>query len=390
MGVKENRINLYKTEIANYLETDKENITLFWKGRVALYGLLKSMGVSANDEVIIPAFTCVVVPNAIIYLGAKPIYVDIDEQTFNINVFEIEKKITANTKVIIAQNTFGLSCDINEIITLANKYNLKVIEDCTHGFGGFYKGMKNGTIADAAFFSSQWNKPFSTGIGGMAVVKNKEYVELMQSFESDCIQPSWKDNLMIKMLWFVKTYLLVPKIYWFAVKLFRWLSKKNVVTGSSEGTELESTKMPKNYLKKLGSFQAKKGVLAVKSISANIESRISLSHKYSNLLKQIGKNSAFVPTDRIHTFIKYPILVKDRAKFILLAEKNAIEIGDWFNSPLHPVQGSLELWCLNAKDFPNANRISRHIVNLPTHGQINEKYFNRIEKFLIENKEEIL
>src|SRR6266849_141930 len=96
----------FKQFIADYLNVNSSRIFLYWKGRVALYALLKAMGVKQNDEIIIPAFTCVAVPNACIYLGATPVYVDICESTYNMNVGLIEEKISSRTKIILAQNTF--------------------------------------------------------------------------------------------------------------------------------------------------------------------------------------------------------------------------------------------------------------------------------------------
>ena len=111
------------------------------------------------------AFTCVAVANAVMYVGATPRYVDIDAATLTVDVPAIEAVLASNTKVILAQNTFGLSPDIDAILALAKKRGgIRVIDDCAHGFGGRYKGMPNGAIADASFFSTQWNKPYSTGL----------------------------------------------------------------------------------------------------------------------------------------------------------------------------------------------------------------------------------
>ena len=145
----------YKKEIASYLNTSEQQIFLYWKGRVALYAILKAMGVGKDDEVILPAFTCVVVANAIIYLGAKPVYVDIDLQTYNARFEDIKKAVTNKTKAIICQNTFGLSSDIEEITKYAKEQTIFTIEDCTHGFGGYYNQKPNGSYCDAAFYSTQ-------------------------------------------------------------------------------------------------------------------------------------------------------------------------------------------------------------------------------------------
>ncbi len=164
----------YKKALASILKCSEHNVFLYWKGRVALYAILKSLDLSEGDEVILPAFTCVVVPNAIIYAGLKPVYVDISPKTLNMDISLVKDAITDKTKVILCQNTFGLSSNIEEIILIAKKFNLITIEDCTHGFGGTYKGKPNGSFCDAAFFSSQWNKPFSTGIGGFLLVNNEK------------------------------------------------------------------------------------------------------------------------------------------------------------------------------------------------------------------------
>ena len=126
----------YKTEIAKHLRASADDIFLYWKGRVALYAILKAMNIQEGDEVVLPAFTCVVVPNAIKYLGATPIYVDIDAKTYNFNLKQLESKITDKAKVIICQNTFGLSSNVEKVVDFAKMHNIKTIEDCTHGFGG--------------------------------------------------------------------------------------------------------------------------------------------------------------------------------------------------------------------------------------------------------------
>ena len=167
-----NGCQLLKEQLAGYLSTNPNSVFLFWKGRVGLYAILKSLGIKDGDEIILPAFTCVVAVNPITYLGAKPVYVDIDPMTYNMDVSMIERKVTGKTKAILAQNTFGLAADLDGIFEVANRYKLGVIEDCAHGVGGFHKGKPNGTIADASFFSSQWNKPFSTGLGGYAITKD--------------------------------------------------------------------------------------------------------------------------------------------------------------------------------------------------------------------------
>jgi perosamine synthetase len=112
----------------------------FWKARVALYAILKSLGVSCGDEVILPGYTCVVDVNPIKYLGAKPVYVDIEPNTFNMNPALLESNITPKTKIIVAQHTYGYPCDMDAIMAIAAKRGIVVIEDCCLSFGSTYKG----------------------------------------------------------------------------------------------------------------------------------------------------------------------------------------------------------------------------------------------------------
>ena len=373
---------IYKESLAKYLQISQSNIFLFWKGRVAFYAILKALGIKEGDEVIIPAFTCVVVPNAIIYLGAKPVYVDINPDTYNIDLNKLEAKITTKTKVILAQNTFGLAPDLDSIIEIAKKYNLRVIEDCTHGFGGKYKEKLNGTIADASFFSTQWNKPFSTGIGGIAVVKDFELIEKLQSLERNLLQPNFKEKAVLKILFFIRENLLPSFLYWTAIKAYRTLSSRNLIVGSSSGKELEKPVMEDDFFKGVCEFQAKKGVDGIKKIDQVSQHRIRVAARYTEFLKNMEKRIPFIPNYSLHTFLKYPILVRDRAFFIAEAEKRNIELGEWFFSPIHPIMEDYHLWFYNYGDFPIAEYTANKIVNLPTHEGITPEKIEKILTFL--------
>ena len=356
----------YKQHIATYLQTNESRIFLYWKGRVALYALLKAMGVGKDDEVVLPAFTCVVVANAILYLGAKPVYVDIDLQTFNSRFEEVKKVVTKKTKVIICQNTFGLSSEMEEITTFAKAQHIFTIEDCTHGFGGFYHKKPNGTYCDAAFYSTQWNKPFSTGTGGFALVNNEKLLDAVINVNQDLITPSFKQRLSLQLLYFVREKLINKHTYWTLIKLYRFLSRKNLVLGSSSGEEISSTKMPPNYFMKLSTTQIKKGIKNITKLPEILLLRKKNAQIYSEYLLQKNKNHIPFSLFENHSFLKYPLLVENREEVLHLAEKHNIQLGDWFNSPLHPVQNNFEWWQLDTTLYPNAVYAGKHIINLST------------------------
>ena len=377
----------YKIALADYLSVSSENISFFWKGRVALYALMKAYGIKKDDEVILPAFTCVVVPNAIIYCEAKPVYVDINPQTLNCDAEEIRKKITEKTKFIIAQNTFGLSSDLDAIMVIAKEKNIIVIEDCTHGLGGFYKGRKNGTIADASFFSTQWNKPFSTGIGGMAFVHDKDVAEKMKSIEKTSKAPSFLERVQLSVLLSVRSIMKAPAVYWPMIKLYRFLSKNNLVVGSSQGNELDNSILPDDFLKQMANVQLKKGISELMKLNQYVSHRVKVAAQYDEALRKLGIK---INSNSDNAYLKYPLLVKDRKLFFELAAKKNIELGDWFISPIHPITEQFHLWQYDYGKFPIAEYVSTQIVNLPTHIDMGPKAVERVLSFLNENKDQLL
>jgi dTDP-4-amino-4,6-dideoxygalactose transaminase len=379
----------FKENIKKILGLSSIHVYVFWKGRVALYAILQAMNMQSGDEVIMPAFTCVVVPNPVIYLGGVPVYVDIEPLTYNMDVDKIEQKITPRTKFILAQNTYGLSSDFDAIKTIAKKHNIKVIEDCAHGFGGLYKGMPNGTIAEAAFYSTQWNKPFSTGLGGVAVTAERDIAEKLQQLEQKFYPPTLKDVMLLKLLYLLKQYMLTPEIYWTALKLYRWLSRHNLILGSSQGIELVQPVEPKYFAKGFSTFQAKAGINQLKNFDKIREHRKRIAKTYNNLLNRLAIEPPFVPDFSEHGYLKYPLLVKDRKQVLRNAVDNNIELGDWFLSPIHPIEKNLEKWNYYWGDNPIGEKISQHVINLPTHHDVDERYIDRIQTFLKNNRDQI-
>jgi perosamine synthetase len=375
----------FKIKIAKKLQADSSQISLYWKGRVGLFALLKALGIQKGDEVIIQAFTCVVVPNAIIYLGAKPIYVDINPKTYNTTKQHVEEVVTDKTKCIIIQNTFGLSSEVDEIVEFAKQKNIFTIEDCTHGFGGNHNGKPNGTIADASFFSTQWNKPFSTGIGGFVYVNQPDIITPLSNINKELIPPSFKEKFILSILIKARKYLLNPSTYWFLLKTYRYLSKKGIVVGSSSGKEITSIEMPKNYFKGFSTIQAKEGLKKLEKLEKTLEIRAKNAVLFNHFLKTHGKT--YIQSDLFdnHSFLKFPILVSNRDNFKEKAEKASINLGDWFISMIHPISNNFPIWGLAVNDFPVAKEVSKKILNLDTDTQNPE----RVIAFLKENLTEI-
>lgn len=138
----------------------------FAAGRMAFYAVLKALGVGSNDEVILPGFTCSVMPNAVWRTGARPVFADIEAETFGSCASGIVPKITSRTKAVVAQHSFGIPCNIPEIVEVCRKRGLALIEDCAITLDSAYDEKKVGNWGDAAIFSTDHSKPLNTLVGG--------------------------------------------------------------------------------------------------------------------------------------------------------------------------------------------------------------------------------
>src|SRR5207302_3872730 len=125
----------------------------FAASRMALYAILEALGVGAGDEVIVPAFTCVVVPNAVRYRRATPVFVDIDRASWNIDPLAVERAITPRTRAVLVQHTFGVPADLRAVARVTAARGIAIIEDCAHLIGVSTEDGQLGTMGDAAFFS---------------------------------------------------------------------------------------------------------------------------------------------------------------------------------------------------------------------------------------------
>lgn len=155
-------------------------------GTIALHLALVALGIGKGDEVIVPTFTMIASTFAICYTGAKPVFVDADRDSWNIDVKKIEEKITSNTKAIMPVHIFGKMCDMDAIKAIAEKHNLYIIEDAAEAHGATYHGKKAGSFSDIAAFSFFANKNITTGEGGMVVTNNKEAYDQARYYKNVC------------------------------------------------------------------------------------------------------------------------------------------------------------------------------------------------------------
>ena len=158
-------------------------------GTVALETALFAAGITKGDEVIMPTFTIISCAAAALRLGAKPVLVDSEPDTWNMDVAQIEGKITDRTKAIMPVHIYGHPVDMDPVMELAEEYDLKVIEDAAEVHGALYKGKMAGAIGDVGSFSFYANKIITTGEGGMVVTDDEETAERARGYRNLCFRP---------------------------------------------------------------------------------------------------------------------------------------------------------------------------------------------------------
>jgi perosamine synthetase len=180
-------VNAFEQEFA--ARVNRKHAVAVCNGTAAIDAAIEALGVGPGDEVILPAFTIISCISQIIRAGAKPVLVDSDPVTWNMDLSQIESKITNRTKVIMVVHIFGLPVDIDGVLRIAKLYGLKVLEDAAQMIGQSYKGKPCGSFGDVSTFSFYPNKHVTTGEGGMIVTNNDQLAEDCRSLRNLCFQP---------------------------------------------------------------------------------------------------------------------------------------------------------------------------------------------------------
>ena len=375
-------IEKLENKFKDYFKT--EYAFSFASGRAGLFTILKSFNLENGDEVITQAYTTVAVPNAIIWAGAKPVYVDIDEDTFNMDAGKLEEKITPKTKAIIVQHTFGLSATIKEILEISKKYNLFVIEDCAHSLGAEYQGKRTGTFGDAAFFSFGRDKIISSVFGGMVVLNNQKIIPRFEKIYQDLLFPS-KKWIFQQIFHPIAFAVILPSYYFLKLGQILLFIFQKIVLLSRAYLKIEKNgKMPENFPKKLPNALAKLALVQFEKLEKFNKHRIKIAEFYSKKIKEKNINIKIprIFKDTKSVFLYYTIQTSQRDKILKIAKKNKIILGNWFSGAVGPQKVNLESVGYKKGDCPVAEKIGKMSLNLPTHYKISIKDAEKIVNFI--------
>jgi len=192
----------YRGEFVSRFETDFGNFvgirhaTTVCNGTVALHLALVALGVGPGDEVIVPTLTYVASVNAIVHCGAKPVFVDSLQGTWQVDPSDIRRKITDRTKAVMVVHIYGGACDMEEISSICRTRHLCLIEDCAEAFGTYFADQHVGTFGDIATFSFFGNKTITTGEGGMVVTNDARLIAKAYHLKTQGVAPNreyWHD-----------------------------------------------------------------------------------------------------------------------------------------------------------------------------------------------------
>jgi len=354
----------------------------FDSGRSGFYAILQALGIGEGDEVILQAFTTVALANTIQLFGAKPVYVDIEERSLNMDPDKLEEKVTVKTKAIIIQHTFGNPADVDRILAIAKKHNLKTIEDCAHSLGAEHRGEKIGKFADAAFFSFGRDKVISAVAGGMVIAKDADVVRKIEDIQEGLSFPSAKairKNLLHPIVTFKALHIYnlfsLGKVMMFVAFKLRFLDK--AYTAEEKKGEVQ-----KDFAKKMPNALAAIALRQLEKVDRFNIHRTEISKIYKENINP--KKAALTKTligDK-NIFLWYTIMVKDKRKLIAAAAKKNIILGDWFPQVVGPIEVDLEKAGYAKGSCPVAEKISLQCVNLPTHHNIHEEEAWKVAGFI--------
>ncbi|MDA9353009.1 DegT/DnrJ/EryC1/StrS family aminotransferase [Gammaproteobacteria bacterium] len=184
IGSEGSFVKRFEVDVSSYV--GRKYATACSNGSAALDIAVGALELKEGDEVIMPSFTIISCAQSLVSYGVKPILIDSDYHTFNMKVEDIEAKITANTKAIMIVHIYGLSLDVDPVLKIAKKYNLKVIEDAAEMLGQDYKEKKCGSFGDISIFSFYPNKHITTGEGGMVLTDSKGLDSRAKSLRNLC------------------------------------------------------------------------------------------------------------------------------------------------------------------------------------------------------------
>ena len=327
------QIAAFEEAFAAYLGRGHVRAVSLDYGRMAFFYILKAMQFPPGAEIIVPALTFWVVPEIARVAGLQPVFADIDPKTFCLSPAAMERAITANTRAVVPTHLYGLPCDLDPILTLARRHNLKVIEDCAHALGATYRGQPAGTFGDASFFSFQALKPLNTYGGGMAWMRDAELARRVGELADQEPWPTEQRVGRFLRVGQLQRIFARPRVYtftgfpvWWAAS---WLQAKPDVYLWETIRSLYP--LPAHYHGRYSNEQAALGLAGLARLPEWMERTRSHARMLNALLGDIpGVCVPSAHADRTHIYYQYCAYVPDPEELVRSCIRRGVDV-----APLH-------------------------------------------------------
>ena len=365
-----------------------KNVYCFNSGRSALAVGLKALNLPKESEVLLQAFSCVVVANSINYAGLKPVFVDIGKNNFGLDIDDLQKKITSKTKVIITQNLFGIPDDYKKILQLVKKHKLILIEDCAQSLGSSYKGKKLGLFGKFAFFSFGREKVISSTFGGVLITSDDILAANIENIYEKIAFPGsfWIFKQIFHPIAFsiiIPTYFML-KVGKFSIgkAILFSLQKLRLIDYPVSESEKKGT-FNDSFIRKLPNALAILANHQFKKLEKFNEKRIKHAQYYFNKLKFI-KDVQLPEIDKDYQpiFLRVPLRSDNAKQLDNFVYKRNIFLSNWYDNIIAP--GDVDLKVVGYKKCPNAEKAVKTVVNLPTYPKMTIKDTQRVVECILE------
>jgi dTDP-4-amino-4,6-dideoxygalactose transaminase len=367
-------ITEYETRFAEYHGMEHAITASF--GRMACYYILRALELPAGSEIIFPALTFWVIPEIARRAGLKPVFVDVDPATFNLDTTKIEAAITGQTRAIVPTHLYGQPCDMTEVMRLAEKHNLVVVEDCAQAAGALYRGRKVGTFGSAALFSFQLLKGINTYGGGMALTSDAALAEKIQvQAKAESLQ-STGDLIKRLMTGIVARSLVSPKGFTF------WGFPIGAA-GSYLGFDYSKhvwekirplDHFPRTYNQRYSNVQAILGLRQLAQLNEfNARSRANADIYTRGLADCRSVQTPRVIPNIEHVYYQYCIYASDPARVSRRAIRRAVD----FETTHVDVCSALPLFKEFAAECPGAS-ITEQAIQLPVYSRLRKSDVERV------------
>jgi dTDP-4-amino-4,6-dideoxygalactose transaminase len=345
-------------------------------GRMAAYYILKALELPPGSEVVFPALTFWVVPEMARAAGLAPVFADVDPVTFNLDPAALERAITPRTRAVVPTHIYGLPCDMDEILAIARRHSLRVVEDCAHALGASYHGQPAGTFGDAALFSFQVLKPLNTCGGGLAYTRHKALAARIAALAEAEPAPAEARVLKRLRLGRLERALMSPSV--FSLTVFPILWTASLWEARPDVYLWEKvrplTPFPDGYRARYANVQAALGLAGLERLDGWTESTRAHARVMSTALSGLpGVSVPPTPADRVHVYYQYCAYVPDRDATVRRCLRRGLDV-EFHHMDVCP---DLPLFSESAPIAPGARRTA-HALQLPVHAGLSDADLRRV------------